>query len=272
MGKTASALWLMDQYTKSTKADVFPVYAPYETGMELKDWIVGTIARALINFTADNPRKFITSPDSRKTAMGRLMLWHAHNLETLRFNLYSSSANGSTTDIEQVLDYIRKFKPLKTPARMTKDEMISSLYLGYPAGFEQICFLWDIPASSPREDVVNKIKEMASLAVSLSRQNVIVKIFAPIATKEAVGDLGGIRYAGDLIWDEDRLRQLLNRKMKDKFETLWDNRSVDDPAGNLVRAAECSPRRLVRLLLRLMDHVDGRPLQDGETLTISDYN
>jgi hypothetical protein len=272
MGKTASALWLVDQYTKSTKADVFPVYASYESGVELKDWIAGTIARALINFTADNPRKFITSPDSRKTAMGRLMLWHAHNLEALRFNLYSSSANSSsTTDTEQVIEYIRKFKPLKSAAKMTKDEMLSSLYLAYPVGFEQICFLWDIPASSPHEDVVNKIKEMVSLAVSLSRQNVVLKIFAPLTAKEAAGDLGGIRHAGDLIWDNDQLMKLLNRKMKEKFETLWD-RSVDDPAGNLLRAMNCSPRRLVRLLLRLMDHVDGRPLQDGETLKMSDFN
>lgn len=271
VGKTTSALWLMDQYTTSTKADMFPVYAPYESGAELKDWIIGMIARALISFTADNPRKFIASPDSRKTAMGRLMLWHARTLETLRFNLYSSSKNRSTTDIEQVVEYIRKFKPSKTPTKMTKDEMLSFLYLAYPAGFEQICFLWDIPASSPHEDVINKIKEMAALAVSLSRQNVAVKIFAPLTAKEAVGDLGVIRQAGDLIWNNDQLIKLLNRKMKDKFETLWD-RGVEDLAGNLVQASDSSPRRLVRLLLRLMDHVDGRQIQDGETLKKTDFD
>ncbi|MBI3167650.1 MAG: hypothetical protein HYZ22_04180 [Chloroflexi bacterium] len=271
MGKTSSTLWLMDQYTTSTKADVFPVYAPYESGVELKDWSMGTIARALINFTADNPRKFITSSDSRKTAMGRLMLWHARNLETLRFNLYSSSINSSITDIEQVIEYIRKFKPSKTLTKMTKDEMLSFLNFAYPSGFDQICFLWDIPASSPREDVVNKIKEMAGLAVSLSRQNVAVNIFAPLTAKEAVGDLGGIRHAGDLTWNNDQLMKLLNRKMKYKFETLWD-RSVDNPAGNLVQAADSSPRRLVRLLLRLMDYMDGLQIQDGETLKKSDFD
>ncbi|MFZ5857191.1 MAG: hypothetical protein ACOYZ6_10190 [Chloroflexota bacterium] len=274
VGKTVSALWLMEQYTTSTKADVFPVYAPYESGMELKDWIMGTIARALINFTADNPRKFIASPDSRKTAMGRLMLWHARNLETLRFNLYSSSVNrSSTTDIEQVIEYIRKFKPSKTPTKMTKDEMLSFLYLAYPAGFDQICFLWDIPNSSPHEDVVNKIKEMAGLAISLSKQNVVVKIFAPLAAEvDVTGYLGGIRNPGDLTWDDCQLKQLLNRKMKDKFESLWDSSMRETIGGMLVREADSSPRHLVRLLLRLMDYVDGQQIQDGETLKKSDFD
>lgn len=201
--------------------------------------------------------------------MGRLMLWHARNLETLRFNLYSSSVNRSTTDIEQVIEYIGKFKLPKSAAKMTKDEMLSSLHLAYPAGIETICFLWDIPASAPHEDVVSKIKEMAGLAVSLSRQNVVIKIFAPLATKDdVVGYLGGVRHAGDLTWGNDQLLELLNRKMKDKFVTLWD-RSVDDAAGTLVRAAECSPRRLVRLLLHLVDYVDRRYVQEGEKLNIS---
>lgn len=273
MGKTASALWQVDQYLRSTKEDVFPVYAPYEAGVELKDWILGTITRALINFTADNPRKFITSPDSRKAAMGRLMLRHAHNLEALRFSLYSSSVHSSATDIEQVIEYVRKFKPSKAPTKMTKDEMLSSLYLAYPAGFEQTCFLWDIPASSPHDEVVDKIKEMASLAVYLSKQNFIVKIFAPLDAKDDVFDyLGGIRHAGDLTWNDDQLTKLLNRKMKDKFDTLWDSKSLSHPIENLLQAATRSPRRLVKLLLRLMDHVDGRHIQDGETLNKSDFD
>ena len=274
MGKTASALWLMDHYTTSTRTDVFPVYAPYdsyESKGELKDWILGKIASALIEFTADNPQKFITSPDPQKIAMGRLMLWYSRNLETLRFKISSSSVTRSTTDIEQVIEFIRKFKPPKTPTKMTKDEMLSFLYLAYPAGFNQICFLWDIRASSPNEDVVNKIKEMAGLVISLSMQSVIVKIFAPLAIRDDVGDLGGIRHAGDLIWGEERLRQLLNRKIKDKFETLWD-RSVKDPADTLVRAADSSPRNLVRLLFHLMDHIDGRSIRDGEKLNISVMN
>lgn len=275
VGKTASALWLMDQFTRSTKANVFPVYAPYESGVELKDWIMGTIARALINFTADNPRKFITSSESQKTAMGRLMLWNARNLDALRFNLYSStSKSNNAADVEQVIEYIKKFKPSKASVKMTKDEMLNFLYVAYPTGFEQICFLWDIPASSPHEDVVNKIKEMAGLAVPLTRQNLAIKIFAPLTAKETVGNLGGIRHAGDLTWDDDQLMKLLNIKMKDKFEALWDSsvRSVDDPSRMLIRAVDSSPRRLVRLLLLLMDHVDGGHIQDGETLKKSDFD
>lgn len=278
-GKTFAALRLMDEYTSSTQADVFPVYAPYERGGELKDWLVGTIARAITNFIADNPQKFITSPDSRKTAMGRLMLWHSQNLETLRFNLHSSSANSSTTDVEQVIEYIRKFKPLKIRAKITKDEMLSSLYLAYPAGFEQTCFLWDIPASSPQDEVEKSIKEMAGLTVALSRQNVVLKIFAPLAVKDAmVGNLGGLRQAGDLTWSDEQVLDLLNKKMKTKFENLWDSRMRETVGKRLVQQEDFSPRRLVRLLLRLMDHVDSRlsqeekPLQERETLKPGDFD
>lgn len=278
-GKTASALWLADQYKGSTRADIFPIYAPYESGVELKDWIMGMIARALINFTADNPRKFITSPDSRKTAMGRLMLWHVRSVDALRFNLYSSSTNNRAVDIEQVIEYIRKFKLQKTQTKITKDEMLSYLYLTYPAGFEQICFLWDVPSSSPHEEVIEKIKEMASLVVSLSRQNLIVKIFAPLAVKGDVTEhLGGIRSVGDLVWNNDQLKELLNKKTKDKFKNLWDKSIREKIEGMVIPNTDSSPRRLVRLLLHLMDYVElqlvqeEKPLQEGEKLKKNDFD
>ena len=270
-GKTASVLWLMDQYRASTRAGVFPVYAPYESGRDLRDWVVETIARALIHFTADNPQKFISSNDSRKIAMGWLMLWHTGNLETLRFELYISSENRNVTDIEHVIEYLRKFQPPEMQGKLSKDDVFRYLYLARPAGFEHTYFLWDIPASVPVDEVVHKIQDMADFAKSLSRQNVVVKIFAPLTAKEVAADLGSIRHAGDLTWDEEMLIELLNKKMKDKFETLWD-RSVDDPARNFVRAAECSPRRLVKLLLRLTDYVDQRHTQEEETLNISVFN
>jgi hypothetical protein len=202
------------------------------------------------------------------------MLWHARSLEALRLNLYSStSKHNNAADVEQVMEYLKRLKLPKPQAKLTQDDMLSSLHLAYPAEFEQIWFLWDIPASSPQEDVVSRLKEMTSLAVPLSQQNVIVKIFAPLFAKkdDVINHLGGIRHVDDLTWDDDQLGKLLNKKMKDKFETLWD-RGVSDPAGNLIRAAEYSPRRLVRFLWRLIDRVDGRNLPDGELLNQSDFD
>lgn len=207
------------------------------------------------------------------------MLWHVRSIDALRFNLYSSSTNNSAIDIEQVIEYIRKFKLQKTQTKITKDEMLSYLYLAYPAGFEQICFLWDIPTSSPHDEVIEKIKEMASLVVSLSRQNLIVKVFAPLELKGDVAKhLGGIRSVGDLVWNNNQLRQLLNRKTKDKFESLWDNSMREAIGEMLVLEANSSPRLLVRLLLHLMDYAEvllikeKEPLQEGETLKKNDFD
>jgi hypothetical protein len=272
MGKTASALWLAHQHQKKAiRTEVFPVYAPFESGTELKSWMLEMIARALITFIADNPRKFITAPDPQKVAMGRLMFWQVQSEQALRLNLYSSPTNNASSDIEQVLDHIMKFKPRKSRVkiRMSKDELVNYLSLARPDGFDRLYFLWDIRNSSPDEEVISKIREMVALAAHLARQDVYIKIFAPLAVKQLVGDLD-IRYASDLTWSEAQLMQLLEKKMKDKFRTLWD-KSVTDPEEMIVRAAEHSPRRLMKLLLRLMDYVDER-VQEGEKLKNSDFD
>jgi len=273
MGKTASALWLANQHQKQTRTEIFPVYAPFESGMDLRHWMVETIARALISFIADNPRKFISSSDARKAAMGRLMFWQAQGVEVLRLNLYSSPFNNASSDIQQVLDHIKEFKTKnsQTKMKMTKDEMLNYLYLARPDTFDQIYFLWDIRSSSSHEEVVNKIREMAGLADHLARQNVFIKIFAPLWTKQQVlGDLGGIRCASDLTWSKAQLSELVEKKMKEKFNTLWD-KSVDDPVGMIVNAANQSPRRLMKLLLHLTDYVDEHVQQEEKTLNKSDF-
>lgn len=272
MGKTVSALWLAEQHRKLTTTGVFPVYAPFESGVDLTHWIVEKIARALIDFVADNPRKFIAASDSHKIAMGRLMLWHTQNLEALRLNLYNFPFNNAPSDIEQVFDHIKRFAPKKFSTKPSKDELLNFLYLARPDIFDQIYFLWDIRSSSPHEEVLSKVKEMAGLAIQLARQNVFVKIFAPLTLKQQLmDDLGGIRATNnDLTWSEAQLRELVEKKMKEKFSTLWD-KSVEDPVGMIVGAAEYSPRRLMRLLLRLMDYVDEH-VQEGEKLKKSDFD
>lgn len=270
MGKTVSALWLAGQHRKPTTTGVFPVYVPFESGIDLARWIVEKISRALTNFAADNPRKFITSSDSHKAAMGRLMFWHAQNIETLRLNLYSSPFDNNSSDIEQVLDDIKKFLPKQPPKELGNDEILNLFSLARPDVFDQIYFLWDIRSSSSHEDVLNKIREMASLADHLARQNVFVKIFAPLTVKQQLGDIGVIRFTNnDLTWDEAQLRELVGKKL-DRFEALWDNKSVEDPIGMIVNAAEHSPRCLMKLLLRLMDYVDEH-IQEEETLKKSDF-
>lgn len=270
MGKTVSALWLADQHRRLTTTGVFPVYAPFEPGVDLTNWIIAKIAGALIDFTADNPRKFIATLDARKTAMGQLMFWHTQSLETLRLNLYSSPFVVSSSDIEQVFEHIRKFAPKKSSTKSSRDGILRSLFLARPDIFDQTYFLWDIRSSSPHDEVIGKITEMAGLADLLARQSIYIKIFAPLTVKQKLGDLRVIRLANnDLTWTESMLMdELLEKKLK-QFGTLWD-KSVEDSIEMVVNAAGRSPRRLMQFLLRLMDHVDEH-IQENEKLDKSDF-
>lgn len=269
MGKTVTALWLADQHRRSTTTGVFPVYAPYESGVDLTNWILAKIAGALIDFTADNPRKFIAASDARKTAMGRLMFWHTQSLETLRLNLYSSPFVVSSKDIGQVLEHVRKFAPKKSSTKSSRDGMLSSLSLARPDIFDQIYFLWDIRSSSSREEVVGKITEMAGLADLLARQSIYIKIFAPLTAKQKLGDLRVIRLANhDLTWSEPMLKELLEKKIP-QFPALWD-KSMENSVEMVISVAERSPRRLMQLLLRLSDYVDEH-VQEDEKLNKSDF-
>jgi hypothetical protein len=166
----------------------------------------------MIEFTADNPRRFLTAPESQKTAMGTLMLRHTQSADALRINFYSSPFNSAASDIERALDYITKFKPRKSTIKLTKEEMLNLLYRAKPDIFDQIYFLWDIRSTAPQEEVVNKIKEMEGIAVHLARQNLFIKILAPLTTKELLRGLTDFHSANnDLTWGESQLRELIEK-------------------------------------------------------------
>jgi len=147
--------------------------------------------------------------------------------------------------------------------------MLSLLDLARPDVFDHVYFIWDIRSSSPQEDVARQIREISGIADHLERQNVFIKILCPLTVKQLSGNLEVIRSAkNDLVWSEAQLLELVEKKI-DKFEALWD-KSVEDPVGMIVDAAGHSPRRLIKLLLRLMDYVDDH-VQEDEQLNKSDF-
>jgi len=271
-GKTASALQLVAQHRRSAEAEskeskVFPVYAPFEAGVDLKEWLVEKISRALIELIADNPRRFLTAPESQKTAMSRLILRHTQNEDALRLSFYSSSLNNSASDTEQAIEYIRKFKHRKTAVKLSKQEMLNLLYAAWPDIFDQIYFLWDIRSASPQDDVLNKIREMDEIAVSLASQKVYIKVFAPLAVKQPLHNLQSLRSINkDIAWNNTRLVELMEKRM-DKFNLLWEQGGYD-PIETIIAASKYSPRRLIRLMIHLMDYVDEH-LQENDDLTQS---
>jgi hypothetical protein len=143
--------------------------------------------------------------------------------------------------------------------------LLNLLYSARPDAFDSVFLLWDIPSAAPQKDVVAQIKDVEEIAIHLARQNVVVKIFAPLTVKESIGNLVGFCFVNDLTWAESQLSELLGKKMKDKFNTLWD-RSVEDPVWMIVQASAHSPRRLMKFLFRLIDYVDEH-LQEDEKLT-----
>ncbi len=275
-GKTAAALWLANDYQVKAGADtkeskVFPVYAPFVSGVDITEWLVEKVARALINFTADNPRRFITASDSQKTAMGRLMLWHTQSVNALRLDFHSSPFNNDATDLEQALEYMLTLNYAMPSAKLTKEEMLNLLCMGWPDIFDQIYFLWDIRSAAPHEEVSNKIREIDGLALLLARQNLFIKIFAPLTAKNSLSNLSGFHHLpNDLTWNEPQLRQLIDARIN-MFEALWE-RGIDDPTGLVISSSiNHSPRHTVRFLIRLMDYV-GEYLQEGEKLNGQIFN
>jgi hypothetical protein len=267
MGKTASALQLVKRCQAlaeldSTELKVFPVFAPFEAGVVIRKWFVEKISQALIDFTADNPRRFLNASDAQKTAMGRLMLHYSKSVDALHLDLLRSPFDPSVGDLNQVLEYILKLRC--TPADLlTKDEILNLIYLAYPDAFDQVYFLWDICSAAPREDVISGIKEIESLALPLARQKLFIKIFAPLTAKEPLGRLASFRRVNDLEWNESQLRELIETRIK-MFDALWE-RGIDDPVKLVVSAAARSPRHTIRLLTALLDYVD-KHLQEREKL------
>lgn len=268
-GKTACALQLVAKHRRSAEAEskepkVFPVYAPFEAGVDLKEWLVEKISRALIEFTADNPRRFLIAPESQKTAMSRLILRYTQNEDALRLSFYSSSLNNSVSDTEQAIEYIRRFKHRKTAVKLSKQEMLNLLYAACPDIFDQIYFLWDIRSASPQDEVINKIKEMDELAVPLASQKVYIKVFAPLTVKPRLRNLQSLRSINnDITWDNTQLVELMEKRME-KFNILW-RQGGYDPIDTVIATSKHSPRRLIRLMIHLMDHVDEH-LQENDYL------
>lgn len=268
MGKTASALRSVKMCQNWANSGgrlprVFPVYAPFEPGVSAKNFLVKKISHTLINFISDNPRRFLNAPSAQKTAMGRLMLHYAKNMDILRLNFFSSPFENFFSDTEQVLQYISNLG--YSPAnRMEKDEMLNLLYLALPDGFDHIYFFWDIQSCAPQADMIGQVKEIENLALPLSRQNIFIKIFCPLTAKYALKKLNGFHHLSDINWTESQLRELIETRIK-MFDVLWE-RGVEDSVSLVVSAASSSPRLAIRLLIALFDYVD-KHFQEGDKLS-----
>lgn len=275
MGKTATALLLLKHYQDkkfldSNKQNFFPVYAALEPGIGIKDWIVEKVAHAITAFTADNPRHFLSAHESRKTAMGRLIAWNIQNMDVLRLQLYSSTFPILPSDIDQVLAYIKNIKYKRPKGKLGRGEMLNLLYLALPEPFDRICFIWDIPSSSPREEIIGQLSEVSGLALDLAAQNVVLHVFAPRVAGKVLSssDVFRANKIDALVWDDALLRKLIDSRIN-QFNLVWE-RGID-PYDLVISASRGSPRRLIRILIRLMEFADEK-LDEHQKLTPEIFN
>lgn len=273
MGKTAAALWWVkrcqDAATSSgSQVKIFPIYASFEIVPNIRAWLVEMSSRALIQFLSSNPRRFLNAPDNQKNAMSRLMLYHTKDADTLFSSLRSSAFTSVSGDTDRIVEYARRF-PCWTPDNLTVEDILSLFYLARPEGFDQLHFMWDIRSSSSHKELVRAVKEIEPLILPLARQNVVIKAFAPLTAKKALGKLVGFSAIHDIVWTDQQLRDLLDRRIE-RFETLW-KQGTKDPTGLVVSKSNSSPRRVILIINKLLEYVE-MYLGEGDKLTQSMLN
>jgi hypothetical protein len=273
MGKTAAALWWVkrcqDAATSSgSQGKIFPIYASFEVVPNIRAWMVEMSSRALIKFLSGNPRRFLNAPDNQKNAMSRLMLYHTKDVDALFSSLRNSAFASVSGETDRIIEYVKRF-PCWTPDNLTVEDILSLFYLARPEGFDQIYFMWDIRSSSSHKELVRAVKEIEPLILPLARQNVVIKAFAPLTAKKALGRLVGFSAIHGIVWSDQQLRDLLDRRIE-RFEALW-KQGTKDPTGLVVSKSNSSPRRVLLVINKLLEYVE-MYLGEGDKLTQSMLN
>lgn len=258
MGKTAAALWWIKKCQDAARSSgnqtkIFPIYASFEITANTREWIVETSSRAITQFISDNPRRFLNAPDIQKNAMCRLMLHHAKNAEVLCSSLRSSAFASVTGDTDRIVEYVQK-SPFRALDNLSIENIISLFSFARPEGFDQIYFIWDNRSAISNEDLSHAIEEIEPLILPLAGQNVVIKVFAPLTAKKASGKIFGSSSIHDIVWSDQKLRELLDRRI-DKFEALW-KPGTKDPTGLVVSKANSSPRRVISIINKIFEHVE----------------
>lgn len=256
-GKTATAFLLVEKCrTKdlggtSPETGAFPIYSIYNDSVDGESWLLLSVAKALINFIADNPERFLMANISRKFAMGKLMLIYTLGIKNLR-NVFRKTIVGGIDDQEEVLSQLVDIE-IDRKKKYARHEILELLQGAIPEGFDRIYFLMDISQRYPLKQVAEIIEAFSDLSLMLAKQDFFFKIFAPIEVKSELVDISMFEQF-ELYWDDNLLHELLERRF-DRFTTYCD-RQVKDPAGMLIKASRKSPRKLIYYGNSLMKYAE----------------
>jgi hypothetical protein len=142
-----------------------------------------------------------------------------------------------------------------------------------PAGPSQSYVVIDLPVEPDNEHlpaVSRSLRLLLQMAVPLASRGMHLKVFLPERLRsEVVGSW--FEEPISLVWKDEELRDMLQRRLKvarsdlESLEQICDSEARKlDPDSGLVRAANGSPGRLVRLGNEMLARVKGERLTPGD--------
>lgn len=273
MGKTASAYYLVDicRYPKPEKyTGAFPVYATFQNNLDAKEWIVASVAQALVDFISENPRRFLDAEFAQRVAMSRLILSYTGTLDRVRVN-FMRSGHTSNDDWSQILVQLKELFPQPAFKKKITDADVKDLLdKARPDGFSRTFFILDVSSMSMSSERFGVIKELGHFILPLMQADFFIKAFLPVELKAGFDKTLLEIFGVDLEWSEQLLQEMLRLRFE-RFTTVCDNRrTVTAPFELIAATSSYSPRRAIRYGNALMHYAEEN-LMDFQKLDASAF-
>lgn len=256
-GKTATAYYLVNMCREpgpEEYAGAFPIYTTFQQSADIKDWLIDSVARSLVDFVSDNPRRFLNAESIQKVAVGRLMLKHAGTVDKLRIT-FKRSGHVSNDDWAQILTQLNEINPKSIVQKSPPPDVMDLLYMARPDGFYRTYFILDVTKMPVSSRSITAITELVDLILPLVRVDFFLKAFLPVELKPHFENTLIESLGEELIWNDFLLRNMLETRF-DKFAAVCDRRTVRDPYGLIVEASHGSPRQAIRFGNALMRYAE----------------
>jgi hypothetical protein len=259
MGKTASAYYLVN-ICRNPKSEnysgAFPVYATFQNNLDAKEWIVASVAQALVDFISENPRRFLDAELAQRVAMGRMILFYVGSLDRVKV-VFKRSGHTTNDDWSQILVQLKELVPQSTLKRKITDTDVKDLLdKARPDGFDRLFFILDINSMSGAVEKSEVIKELGKLILPLLQVNFFIKAFLPVEFKATFDKTLLEIFGVDLEWNESLLQEMLKLRFG-RFEAVCDNRrTVRAPFKLIAAASSGSPRKAIRYGNALMRYAE----------------
>jgi hypothetical protein len=216
------------------------------------------IARALLDFFALNPYTFIATHPSQQRAIARLLTAHQDRLGDLSSYLVLAGLENSlvaTRLVQQIREAGRGTTP---PQPANESDILSTLAEVRLAGFWGIVLMFDLSSRQlvrgSLDILVTRLQHLIGLMPVLMLSGIIVKLGVPFAIGMRLKTDASLNRLELASWSIRDLREMMHRRLEwatgpggGSLTQLFGPDRPRDPEAEMVKAAQGSPRRLVRL-------------------------